>query len=409
MAELRLGIAGAGIAALQVLPNLKELAGQVTLTALADVRADNMAFFEERFGRPVRRFNSVAAMCEGDAVDAVWVASPNGLHAEHTIVAAKNGKHVICEKPMAVTLEQCAAMVEAVDRYGIKFVQGHSKVYDTPIRAMGEILATGELGRVVHIDTWNFNDWLTRSLVAGEVDTEQGSGVVFRQGPHQTDIVRFLGGGLVRDVRASAGRFEPAFPRGEGNYSAFLEFEDGLPATMVFDGYGYFEVAELTWGIAESGKKLLNPDSKMPRPRPKGPVTAEEKYALVRSGNPYGYGPGGGWDEASPRRNPFFGLTVVTCEKGVLRQFPDGIYVYDAKGRREVPAPPHRGRAPELYELYEAVTENRPTLLDARWGMATTEVCLAILQSSRERREIRLNHQVKAPALPKRAAVAPAQ
>ena len=406
MAELRLGIAGAGIAALQVLPNLKELAGRVTLAALADVRDDNMAFFEERYGRPVRRFSSVAAMCESDAIDAVWIASPNALHAEHTVVAARNGKHVICEKPMAVTLEQCAAMVEAVDRAGIKFVQGHSKVYDTPIRAMGEILASGQLGRVIHIDTWNFNDWLTRALVGSEVDTAQGSGVVFRQGPHQTDIVRFLGGGLVRSVRAAAGRHEPAFPNGEGNYSAFLEFEDGLPATMVFDGYGYFEVAELTWGIAESGKRLLNPDSKIPRPRPTGPITAEEKYGQVRAGNPYGYGPGGGWDEASPRRNPFFGLTVVTCENGVLRQFPDGIYIYDAKGRREVPAPPHRGRAPELLELYEAVAQDRPTLLDARWGMATTEVVLGILQSSRERREIRLQHQVKAPALPTRAEMA---
>ena len=90
----------------------------------------------------------------------------------------------------------------------------------------------------------------------------------------------------------------------------------------------------------------------------------------------------------------------------MLRQYPDGIYVYDAKGRREVPAPPHRGRAPELLELHDAVTQDRPTLLDARWGMATTEVVLGILQSSRERREILLQHQVKAPALPKRAEMA---
>jgi phthalate 4,5-cis-dihydrodiol dehydrogenase len=404
MTELRLGIAGAGIAALQVLPNLQALAGQVTLAALADLRADNMAFFRERYGRPVATFDDVDAMCRSKDVDAVWIASPNALHAEHTIAAARYGKHVICEKPMAVTLDQCRAMVEAVERAGIKFVQGHSKVYDTPIRAMGEILASGALGRVIHIDSWNFNDWLLRSLTDSEVDTAQGSGVVFRQGPHQIDIVRFLAGGLVRSVRAAAGRHEPAFPKGEGSYTAFLEFADGTPATLVFDGYGYFDSAELTWGIAESGKRLKNPESRIPRPRPTGPMSAAEKYALVRAGNPYGYGPGGGWDEDSPRRNPFFGLTVVACERGVMRQYPDGIYVYDAHGRREVPAPPHRGRAPELLELYEAVTQDRPTLLDARWGMATTEVCLAILQSARERREITLAHQTRAPVLPKRPA-----
>jgi len=86
----------------------------------------------------------------------------------------------------------------------------------------------------------------------------------------------------------------------------------------------------------------------------------------------------------------------VSCERGVLRQHPDGIYVYGAQGRREVPVEAHRGRSSELLELYDAVTTNRPTLLDARWGMASTEVCLAILQSSRERREILLHHQVNA-------------
>jgi phthalate 4,5-cis-dihydrodiol dehydrogenase len=391
---VRLGIAGAGIAALQVLPHLAALRGRLALAALADVRRDNMEFFCERHGARVPMFESVEEMCASREVDAVWVASPNALHAEHTLAAARHGKHVICEKPMAVSLEQCAAMVEAVERHGIKFVQGHSKAYDTPIRKMREILDTGELGRVVHVQTWNWNDWLLRALVASEVDTAQGSGVVFRQGPHQADIVRFLAGGAARSVRATAGRWEPAFPNGEGNYTAFLEFEDGAAATMVFDGYGYFDVAELTWGIGESGRRMKNPDSTVPRKRPAGPISEKEKYDQVRAGNPYGYGPGGGIDPASSVRNPFFGLTIVSCERGVLRQHPDGITVYGARGRREVHVEPHRGRTSELLELLEALEQDRPTLLDARWGMATTEICLAILQSSRERREVLLSHQV---------------
>jgi phthalate 4,5-cis-dihydrodiol dehydrogenase len=393
---LRLGIAGTGIAALQVLPHLAALDGKVKLAALADVRRANMEFFCERYGRRVAMFDSVEALCASPDVDAVWVASPNAQHAEHTIAAARHGKHVICEKPMAVSLDDCRAMVEAVERHGIKFVQGHSKAYDTPIRKMREILDSGELGRVIHIQTWNWNDWLLRALVASEVDTEQGSGVVFRQGPHQTDIVRFLGGAPVRSVRAVAGRWDPDFPAGEGNYTAFLEFENGAAATMVFDGYGWFDAAELTWGVGESGKRMRNPESTIPRARPGGPISADAKYEMVRAGNPYGYGAGGGIDESSPRRNPFFGLTIVSCERGVLRQHPDGIYVYGAQGRREIPVEPHRGRTSELIELHDAVTTNRPTLLDARWGMASTEVCLAILQSSRERREILLHHQVNA-------------
>lgn len=393
MKPLGLGIAGAGIAALQVLPHLRELESRIRLTALCDVRRDNMEFFCESYGRQVPMFDSVEAMCASPDVDAVWIASPNALHAEHTICAARHGKHVICEKPMAVSLDQCAEMVEAVDKHGVVYVQGHSKAYDTPIRKMAEVLDSGELGRVVHIQTWNWNDWLLRALVASEVDTAQGSGVVFRQGPHQTDIVRYLGGGRVRSVRATVGRWDPAYPNGEGNYTAFLEFENGTAATMVFDGYGYFDVAELTWGVGESGFKMKNPESLIPRDRP-GPISEAAKYEMVRKGNFYGYGAGGGVDKTSPLRNPFFGLTVVTCERGVVRQHPDGVYVYTAEGRREIASAPHAGRTSELVELCDAVEHGRAPLLDARWGMATSEVCLAILRSSNERREILLEHQV---------------
>ncbi|WP_372720132.1 Gfo/Idh/MocA family protein [Immundisolibacter sp.] len=399
MSRLRLGIAGAGIAALQVLPHLKEIEDQIELTALADIRRDNMDYFAQSLGRSLACFEDVEALCAQGPVDAVWVASPNRLHAEHVIAAARHGKHVICEKPMAVTLEQCLAMVQAVEAAGVKYVQGHSKVYDAPVRAMGQLIRSGDLGRVTHLHTWNFNDWLIRALMPEEVRTDLGAGPVFRQGPHQVDTIRYLGGGRVRSVRAQAGRHEPHFPDCEGNYTAFLEFEDGTPATLIFDGYGYFDSVELTWGVGEAGKPAKNPDSRIPKARPPGPVSAQEKYAQVRGGNPYGYGTGGGWDMDAPQQQPFFGLTVVSCERGVIRQSPDGLYVYDAGGRRELPCPPPLGRAAELRELYEAVTQNRPTLLDVRWGMASAEVVMGILESSRNRAEVRMQHQTDVPVL----------
>lgn len=397
MAKLRLGIAGVGIASLQVLRDLQKLENEIELTALADLRRDNMEHFAALFGKPVTMFDNVEELCSSPLVDAVWVATPNALHAEHTILAAKNGKHVICEKPMAVTLDQCRAMVEAVERYGIKYAQGHSKAYDTPIQKIGAILQSGELGRPIHIQTWNYNDWMIRALMPGEVDTDQGTGVIFRQGPHQTDIVRYIGGGKVRSVRAVAGRWAPNFPKCEGNYTALLEFENGAAATMVFDGYGYFDSTELTWGIGESGLESLNAESLVPRYRPQGPISAEEKFAMVRSGNPYGYGAGSGWKKDGPSHNPMFGLTMVSCERGVIRQSPEGLFIYDKDGRREVHVPSSRGRAAELFDLYQAVTQNRRTMLDVRWGMATAEVCLAVFQSSREHREIFLAHQTEAP------------
>jgi phthalate 4,5-cis-dihydrodiol dehydrogenase len=405
MQPIRLGIAGAGIAALQVLGNFEELSDRFTITAIADNRRENAEYFAERVSSEPVLFDDVADMCRSGLIDAVWIATPNVLHAENAIVAAENHVHVVCEKPMAITIEQCAAMVEAVERNGVKYVQGHSKVYDAPVQAMAAIVRGGELGRTTHIQTWNYNDWIIRALMPQEVETDsQRTGVIFRQGPHQTDIVRFIGGGRVRSVRAVAGRFEPAFPNCEASYTALLEFENGTGATMVFDGMGYWDVCELTWGVGEAGLTAQNPESIKPRSRPPGPVSAEEKFGMVRSGNPYGYGEGSGWRTDTELNNPFFGLTVVSCERGVIRQSPHGLYVYDKNGRREIPVMPNRGRTAELNDLWDAVTQNRPTMLDVRWGMATSEVCMAILDSSRERREIMLEHQTEvAPREPSRA------
>ena len=65
--------------------------------------------------------------------------------------------------------------------------------------------------------------------------------------------MREIGGGMVKSLRANVGRWDPNFPLGEGNFTAFLEFEGGAIATMAFNGYGYFNITELTWGINEGG------------------------------------------------------------------------------------------------------------------------------------------------------------
>ena len=380
MKPLRLGIAGLGAASRQILSVIHKAEG-VELAAGADIRPEALDEFKEKHGGTV--FDDVEALCRSDAVDAVWIATPNVFHAQHTVAAAEHGKHVITEKPMAVTLEEADRMVTAAASNGVKLLQGHSKVYDPPVRRMREIISSGRLGRVIHIQTMNYNNWLQRPRIASEVDTEQGGGLVYRQGPHQTDIVRCLGGGLVKSVRAVTGRWDPNFDT-EGNFAAMLEFEDGTVASMSFNGYGYFDVTELTWGIGEGGYRVERKDK---GERLAGPIAAQEKYRLAAR------------QAASEERlhQPFFGLTIVSCERGAVRQSPDGLYVYTRDGREEVACGPRYGRAAELIELRAGLVEERPVFPDGTWGKASLEVCLAMLQSSKDRREIRLEHQVPCP------------
>lgn len=98
------------------------------------------------------------------------------------------------------------------------------------------------------------------------------------------------------------------------------------------------------------------------------------------------------------RRQPFYGLTLVSCETGDIRQSPEGLYMYTEEGREEIPCLPDLGRGTELLKLYQTLTQDRPLFPDGRWGKATLEVVLALLRSSSERREVYLSHQV--PSVP---------
>lgn len=381
--ELRVGVAGLGAVSSQILPCFKELPG-VRLVAAADLRPEAREQFTKTYDLPA--YDDVAKMCRSPELDVVWVATPNTVHCEHTVAAAENGKHVICEKPMAISLDQCDQMVAAAERNKVRLLQGHSKIFDAPIRAMGELIRSGRIGKVIQVDTWNFNDWLERPRLASEVDTTLGGGLVYRQGPHMVDIVRYTAGGMGKSVRGIAGRHNPHFNT-EGNFCALIEFEGGAVATLGFNGYGFFDVTELTWGIGEGGQQNPDPRAKKPKPRRTGPMNAEEKYK---------YASGTATSEVYQRgkRMPFFGLTVVSCERGMIRQSPDGLYLYTETGCEEIPVTRHHGRAAELIELRDALAENRPAFPDGVWGRATLEVILGILDSSRDHREIALTRQV---------------
>src|SRR4051794_8499346 len=246
---VRIGVAGLGFASTLSIPALASHP-QLRITAAADLRADARERFASEFG--AETFASVEALCRSPNVDAVYVSVPNALHAEVAVLAAEHGKHVLVEKPMALTLDECSAMVDAADRAGVVLVYGHTHSYNPPIRKLREIVRGGDLGRLTMLQTWNYTDLLYRPRAAWELDTTRGGGVVYIQASHQVDMLRWIGGGLVRSVRGMTGVWDPERPT-EGSYTAYLEFVDGTPATIVYSAYAHFDTAELHHGIGERG------------------------------------------------------------------------------------------------------------------------------------------------------------
>src|SRR3954466_5741348 len=123
---LKIGLAGLGAAARIGLPGLTVLPDS-RLMAVADVRKDEVERFKQKFD--VDGYTSVEEMCARGDVNVVYVATPNELPGERPRMPAEHGKPVICEKPMAITMDEANRMIEAVERNKVQYVQGHSKIF----------------------------------------------------------------------------------------------------------------------------------------------------------------------------------------------------------------------------------------------------------------------------------------
>jgi phthalate 4,5-cis-dihydrodiol dehydrogenase len=384
-----LAIAGLGMAGAVMVRAAAAHPG-VTIIAAAETHAAPREAFAQDFN--VRVYNDIGAMCADSAVEVVYIATPHQFHAPHAILAAQHGKHIILEKPMALTLADCDAIIAAVEKAGVYLIVGHTHAFDPAVREMRQIVASGELGPLGMIAGWNYTNFLYRPRRPEELDTARGGGIMFNQVPHQIDMVRTIGGGLLRSVRAQATRFDSSRPT-EGSATAFLEFENGAAASLVYGGYDYFDSDELHFWINERGANKQVDQYAAARKALATDRTAEEKLRVDR----YAYGVDQG---PPPAHQPHFGVMVVTCARGEMRASADGLFIYDANGKREVTLPKSvamAGRSEVLDDMIAAIRSGKRPLQDGCWAKANVEVMLALLQSARERREIMLDYQVAAP------------
>jgi phthalate 4,5-cis-dihydrodiol dehydrogenase len=387
MNPVRIGVAGLGRGFTLMLPTLQHHPG-VQLVAAADPRPAARAQFTADFAGPA--YDNVGDLCADPAVEAVYVATPHGLHLDHVRAAAAAGKHVMVEKPMALTLADCQAMVDAAKQAGTWLVVGHSHSFDAPYGRCRALIESGEVGAVRMVTALNFTDFLYRPRRPEELDTAQGGGVVFSQAAHQVDIVRLLGGGRVRSLRAGTAQCDPA-RRTEGAYSAWLQFEEGAVATLTYSGYAHFDSDEFQGWTGELGQPPSPRSHGAARARLRG-LSPEQEAALKET---RAYGAGVKAEALRPARHNHFGFVLASCDRADLRPGPDGIYIYgdDAQTLDALPDPAIP-RTDVVDELVAAIRDGVPPVHSGEWGLATMEVCLAILRSAAEGLELVMQHQV---------------
>jgi predicted dehydrogenase len=228
---IRFGIVGFGLHAVKRLMPGFALSKNCRVTALSrrNLAAAKQSAAEHNI--PLA-FDSVEELCRSSEIDAVLVTTPNSLHLADAVTAVQAGKHVLCEKPMAVNAAECKHMVEAARKRGVLLGIAQVFRFEESVRKIREIVTAGELGAPVFARSeFSFlatpshpRKWLYDAAVAG-------AGPILDIGVHCVDTLRFILRDEVLGVSASARRDDQS---GSVESAALLnlQFAHGILATV---------------------------------------------------------------------------------------------------------------------------------------------------------------------------------
>lgn len=230
---LNWGIIGAGeIAARAFAPGVARTPG-ARLTAVYTRSADKAKAFAARFNVPAA-YDALERLLADPNVDCVYIATPNSLHAEHAVAAARAGKHVVCEKPMAITVAEGERMIAACRKNGVRLGVMYQNRYHPAHFEARRRVADGTLGEIEYATAQLCRGFQRDSHWSGwRVDPAMtGSGAIVAQAVHPIDVLRFVMASEVVEVQAMTDEAPPTRPVEEMSYS-LLRFANGAHASVI--------------------------------------------------------------------------------------------------------------------------------------------------------------------------------
>ena len=206
------------------------------ITAVADICEEAARSFAADFGADAWFTDSRKMLAQGN-VDAVWICTPTFLHAKHTCEVARAGKHVFCEKPMAMKVGDACRAAEACKKAGVLLTIGFVRRFDAQWGKFKEIVQSGVVGRPV---IWRFAAG-GKPPKAWFRDEKKGGGPLMDGAVHNYDFARQLFGEVV-SVQASSLQFDDT-SIGADSASAILNFESGDQHSLIW-----------SWGVAKGAQ-----------------------------------------------------------------------------------------------------------------------------------------------------------
>ena len=308
------------------------------IAAICDCNEENLRFAGERYGIPEeKRFTDYRAIVNDPAIDLVTVAVPDQLHRQISCELLQAGKHVLCEKPLALTREDTDAIIRAADGSKAKFMVGQICRFTPAFEKAKALIEEGTIGEVYFIESEYAHDYMY--LLENWRSDPLRHGVI-GGGCHAVDLIRWLVGDPVE-----------VFAYGTHKLLPQVSYDDATIAIMKFD--------ENT-----AGKVFVSTGCK--RDYTMRTLVYGTKGTII-------------CDNTSPE------MTLYTVGENGMATEPQKIAV-------EV----NNHNAGKEFEVFaSAILNDEPVLTDAREGAKTVEVCRAIVEASVTGRIIKPNYDME--------------
>ncbi|MGI8869583.1 MAG: Gfo/Idh/MocA family protein, partial [Mycobacteriales bacterium] len=222
------GIAGAHVRGYQA------AADAITVAAVSDVVAENARRRAGELG-DAATYSDYREMLEKTPVDAVDICLPHHLHVDAIVAAAEAGKHVLCEKPLCLSLDEAARVGDAVDKAGITLMCAHNQLFMPPVAKARELLTAGAIGTPYELRTTDsfFNNFDPANMGWRAHKATSGGGELIDTGYHPTYLLLHLAGSAPTEVTAMTSTHRLAFMEGEDSAQVMVRFASGAVGTII--------------------------------------------------------------------------------------------------------------------------------------------------------------------------------
>ena len=231
MAKVKWGVIGAGgIAYRRTIPGLM-LAKNAELVAIMDVAQDALDRVAKEFKvDPGRCYLRPKDLIADPDVEALYIASPANKHKKQVIMAAEAGKHILCEKPMAMTVKDAVEVAKVVKKTKIKFAEGYMMRFHTLHQKAKQMIDDGEIGKIMSARA-QLSCWYPEMPGAWrQVPSQGGGGSLIDMACHCYDLLRMFIG-EVQEVAAFCDRLTFKY-KVEDSATTMLRFKSGAHATV---------------------------------------------------------------------------------------------------------------------------------------------------------------------------------